>query len=168
MIAATALCSFNETSKVQKRSRSISPVRSPTRERTEEKIIKERNELNDFLEKCHKRKRPKLLQTVPSLALRTGFPFYQSSGTFFPATETDKSTLTSTQDNARVKMAIHHRASHERLRDAIFASTDRVMNIVSAKDEIQGMTKREVLNYAHFSLDKELNDYKETLVSFSI
>ena len=69
------------------------------------------------------------------------------------------------QDNARVKMAIHHRASHERLRDAIFASADRIMNLVAAKDEIQDMTTKDVITYANLSLEKELDIYKETLVS---
>ena len=67
-------------------------------------MIKERHE---FLDNCHERKRPKLLQTLPSVAARADFPFYHSSGTFFPLmTQTTKSTLTNMQDNARVKMAI--------------------------------------------------------------
>lgn len=167
VLVAKALCSLNERSKPQKRSRTLSPIRSPNRERLEEKILKDERELNDFLKRCQKRKRPKLIQTAPSVASRVGIPFYRSSGTVF-SSESKPKSLALTHDAARVEMALNHRASHERLRDGIFASADRIMNIVSAHGDMQGMSKREVLKYVDNSLESEMNRHKETLVSVTI
>jgi len=157
---ASILYDMQTTTKRQTRSRSLSLVPDPV---PNTKNTKEQKDLEEFLSSCRRRKRPKLLQTAVSSRTEFPMPFYQKTGTFAnPLIRKDLRTMSRQHHDARREMALNHRASHERLRNAVFASADRVMNIALSCDE-SSKSKGQILDEAKTTLATELQDYKETL-----
>lgn len=129
-------------------------------------------EVEDYFATCRKRKRPfhnnPLSNVATRVCMETKDPFYQAVGTKFgdgSNSEGAASLLRKTHHFERRQMAIHHRASHERLRNMILSSSDRIMNIVSGEFEDTNMTKSQIIEYVKQKLSESLSSHKETLVS---
>ena len=125
---------------------------------------KAHQEMEEYLATCHKRKRPKFMRytSQPSVSVRTGVqvPFYKNTGTVFASTNMNQSHF-----EARRALAIHHRASHERLRSAIISSGERAMNIISCYDGSTTHVKSQLTEVAREEMTKEMLHHRETLVS---
>jgi len=126
---------------------------------------KAHQEMQEYLATCHKRKRPKFMRytSLPSVSVRTGVqdPFYKKKGTVFASTNIKQSHF-----EARRALAMHHRASHERLRSAIVSSGERIMNTISGYDgSTSSHTKSQLTEVASEEMTKEMLFHRETLVS---
>jgi len=125
---------------------------------------KAHQEMEEYLATCHKRKRPKFMRytSQPSVSVRTGVqvPFYKNTGTVFASTNMNQSHF-----EARRALAMHHRASHERLRSAIISSGERTMNIISCYDGSTTHVKSQLTEVAREEMTKEMLHHRETLVS---
>lgn len=134
---------------------------------------KARQELDDFLSNCQKRKRPKFVRetNLPPVATRIGFvvPFYKNTGTVFTSEQrfssNSQADIDQTHCVARRQLAMHHRASHERFRSAVISSAERIMNIVTSQNDIMNYNKSQLIEYARQTMMETAEHHKEVLVS---
>jgi hypothetical protein len=135
---------------------------------------KTRKELDEFLLHCQKRKRPKPMHETnqQSVASRVGFsaPFFKNTETRFSTgqlmssdTQTDLDQRHCTE---RRQLAMHHRASHERLRNDVVSSIERIMNISTSRNESMSFTKAQLIDYARKTVGESLEHHQEVLVSY--
>lgn len=140
------------------------------------------NECNDVTKlPCHEPKRPKLIKethictSTETLALSHIVAEFLAplshqnkrlSSAFFDDTSnqqnyTEKKEIFQVHDAVRRKMALHHRASHERLRNEILRSVERVVNIFTPENIAQ--TNAKVIEGAKLWIDDTLQNYEEAL-----
>lgn len=134
---------------------------------------KTRKELDDFLSNCQNRKRPKIsrVMNLPPVSTRIGFtaPFYKLEGTGFSTDQTYRTNSHTNIDQAhsmaRRQLAMHHRASHERFRNTVISSAERIMNIVTTQNNTMSYSKNRLLDYANQTMVHSIENHKEILVS---
>ncbi len=63
---------------------------------------------------------------------------------------------------------MHHRASHERLRDMVLSTSDRVMNIMTSGKMKPNFSKKQVIEFTKQKLNEGLSHIRQALVSASI
>jgi len=126
-------------------------------------------EMKEYLAHCHKRKRPKFSKptNLPSVSVRTGInvPVYKDKGTIFSkgATLLSDDALAQSHFEARRRLAMHHRASHERLKSAVISSGERMMNLVTCNIASSTYNKNQFIEYVSCALSQELDQHRETL-----
>ena len=69
------------------------------------------------------------------------------------------------QETERRNLALHHRASHERLKRVVLDSAERVMNIVTVAD-VKTQPKNQIIDGARTWLNEALTNHEEIMVSF--
>jgi hypothetical protein len=125
--------------------------------------------LNDFILKCQKHKRPKLMHDVHAesisdrLGLKYTEPFYQNKGIVFSSND-DRESLEDAQYKTRKQMALHHRAAHERLRNNILLSGEHLLNLaVHPQFEPLADSKQQFLENIRKELEQTIKGHKECL-----
>jgi len=113
---------------VKKRSRNNISL-SPSSNRTPTSPVRQ-SDMETFLLTCHKRKRPHLMLNKNKTSIKSCFQLSESNK-FKSKKEVNHKTQVFDvlhEDERRV-MVLHHRASHERFRDQVLGSAERLMNI---------------------------------------
>jgi hypothetical protein len=134
-------------------------------------ISKSTTEMEDYLAQCHKRKRPKFSRptNLPSVSVRTeiNVPVYKNNGTIFSQDTSlmTEEALDHSHFEARRRLAMHHRASHERLKSAVISSGERMMNLITCNIASSPYNKNQFIDFVTCTLSQELDRHRETLVS---
>ena len=124
--------------------------------------------LNDFIHECRKHKRPKLMRDVhtESISSRKGLnysePFYQNNGIIFSSNDNNEN-LEEAHYNVRKQMALHHRAAHERLRNNILLSGERLLNLAANPHISLADSKQQFLETIRKELEQTIKGHKESL-----
>ncbi len=171
---ASALCSLRQKAKNAEPSLSSSVPADKVEVKSKANI-----ELESFIANCHKRKRPKMQQSFQgSVASRMGTEengsnAKSSSSSGKPSFDTNttkesQKNLAREHFSARRQMAMHHRASHERLRDMVLSTSDRVMNIMTSGKMKPNFSRKQVIEFAKLKLNEGLGHIRQALVSGSI
>jgi len=163
----TALCELRKIASVAKRTTIVHLL--PDAEVSEAKN-KATQELDEYLATFHKRKRPKFTrETDLTSVFERMTPFYQKAGTVFVKDNGDDSNTHLDMDQshcmARRQLAVHHRASHERLRSMVISSADRIMNVASSQSDTMNYTKSELIEFARQTITETICNHQEALVS---
>lgn len=108
----------------------------------------------DYISTCHMRKRPKLTQ-------KSSLPIYKKSNTIFTF-DSIPLDLDRQQFEARRTLALNHRSEHERLRNAVVQSGERIMNALNC-EETKCTTKSHWIEYVNKSLNEALTSHQNAL-----
>jgi len=90
-------------------------------------------------------------------------PFVFNDDSFDHQSSVTREHILKAHDTARRKMALHHRASHKRLRNEVLRSVERTMNIFRSKDFDQSNSESKILEGAKGWLENTLNNQEEAL-----
>lgn len=125
--------------------------------------LKARHELDEFLSNRQKRKRPKFAceTNILSVSKRTALNI--------PARQQiqigKQLDIEEAHCIARRQLAMQHRACHERFRNTVISSGERIMNIVTSEENVMAYNKNQLIEFTRNKIIESTIHHTNVLVS---